>query len=57
MTLANVLFDEAHSEAWTIRSELAATMQPAHPGDCSYALAAAALTADGFTVASNTTVR
>ena len=55
MTLANVLFDEAHSEAWTIRSELAATMQPAHPGDCSYALAAAALTADGFTVASNTT--
>jgi hypothetical protein len=55
MTLANVLFDEAHSEAWTIRPELAATMQPAHPGDCSYALAADALTADGFTVASNTT--
>ena len=55
MTLATVLFDEAHSEAWTIRPELAETMQPAHPGDCSYALAAAALTADGFTVASNST--
>ena len=53
MTLANVLFDEAHSEAWTIRPELASTMQPAHPGDCSYALAAAALTAEGFTVAPN----
>ncbi len=53
MTLATVLFDEAHSEAWTIRPELAATMQPAHPGDCSYALAAAALTADGFAVTSN----
>ena len=55
MTLATVLFDEAHSEAWTIRPELAETMQPAHPGDCSYALAAAVLTADGFTVASNST--
>jgi hypothetical protein len=53
MTLATVLFDEAHSEAWTIRPELAATMQPAHPGDCSYALAAAALTSDGFAVTSN----
>ena len=53
MTLANVLFDEAHSEAWTIRPELAATMQPAHPGDCSYALAASALTAEGFSITSN----
>ncbi len=55
MTLANVLFDEAHSEAWTIRPELAATMQPAHPGDRSYALAADALTADGFSRGPNAT--
>ena len=39
-TLARVLFDEAHSEAWTIRPELARQMQPAHPGDSSYARAA-----------------
>ena len=29
--LARVLFDEVHSEAWTIRPELAERMQPAHP--------------------------
>jgi hypothetical protein len=40
---ARVIFDEAHSEAWTIRPELAAAMQPAHPGDSSYAGAAAVL--------------
>jgi len=39
---ARVLFDEAHSEAWTIRPELAAQMQPAHPEDSSLARAAAA---------------
>jgi hypothetical protein len=55
MALATVLFDEAHSEAWTIRPELAAAMQPAHPGDSSYVLAAGALTTEGFTVASNPT--
>jgi hypothetical protein len=38
--LAHVLFDEAHSEAWTIRPELAAEMLPVHPADCSYADAA-----------------
>lgn len=54
MTFAHVLFDEAHSEAWTIRPELAATMQPAHPADSSYALAASALATDGFEVTSNT---
>jgi hypothetical protein len=48
-----VLFDEAHSEAWTIRPELAASMQPAHPGDASYARAAAALAERGFDVAVN----
>lgn len=48
-----VVFDEAHSEAWTIRAELASTMQPAHPGDSSYARAAAALAERGFEVVPN----
>ncbi len=52
--LARVLFDEAHCEAWTIRPELAAAMQPAHPGDSSYALAARALSERDFVVACNT---
>ena len=41
--VARVLFDEAHAEAWTIRPEVAREIQPAHPEDSSYALAAAAL--------------
>jgi Family of unknown function (DUF6421)/Domain of unknown function (DUF4350) len=48
-----VLFDEGHSEAWTIRPELATQMQPAHPADASYARAAAELKARGFTVSAN----
>lgn len=48
--LARVIFDEAHSEAWTIRPELAAAMQPAHPDDVSYAQAAAALAERDFIV-------
>ena len=52
-TLARVVFDEAHSEAWTIRPELARQMQPAHPGDASYARAAGALASREFVVAPN----
>jgi len=48
--LARIIFDEAHSEAWTIRPELARQMQPAHPGDASYARAAAALAERDFVV-------
>ncbi len=51
--LARVIFDEAHSEAWTIRPEVARVMQPAHPGDASYARAAAALASRDFVVAPN----
>jgi hypothetical protein len=47
-----VLFDEAHSEAWTIRPELARSMQPSHPRDSSYALAAETLASD-FAVTAN----
>jgi Family of unknown function (DUF6421) len=50
---AHVLFDEAHSEAWTINEDLARTMQPAHPADSSLARAAAALDERDFTIAAN----
>ena len=48
-----MIFDEAHSEAWTIRPELAAQMQPVHPADASYVRAAELLTAQAFSVAAN----
>jgi hypothetical protein len=38
--VARIMFDESHSEAWTIRREHAEEMQPGHPEDSSYALAA-----------------
>ena len=41
--VARVLFDEAHGEAWTIRADVARALQPAHPQDSSYVLAAQAL--------------
>ena len=50
---ARVLFDEAHSEAWSIRSEVAERMQAAHPADSSLAAAAAALGRRDFDVAAN----
>lgn len=43
--VARVLFDESHGQAWTIRPAIAAQIQPAHPGDSSYADAAHALRA------------
>ncbi|HUA49111.1 MAG TPA: DUF6421 family protein [Solirubrobacteraceae bacterium] len=52
-TLARVVFDEAHNEAWTIRPELARQMQPAHPGDASYTRAAGALASREFVVVPN----
>src|SRR6478672_5861287 len=51
--LATVLFDEAHSEAWSIRPEIAEQMQPAHPADSSLAAAAAPLAARDFEVAAH----
>ena len=51
--LATVLFDEAHSEAWTVRPELAERVQPAHPGDASLARAAQVLAEREFDVAVN----
>ncbi|MFL5845812.1 MAG: DUF6421 family protein [Solirubrobacteraceae bacterium] len=49
-TLATVLFDETHSEAWTIRPEVAAAINPSHAGDSSYARAADILRAHDFEV-------
>ncbi|MCW2621606.1 MAG: hypothetical protein JWL64_1208 [Frankiales bacterium] len=54
MPLARVLVDESHSQAWTIRPEIAAQMQPAHPADSSYAAAAAALRRRGLAVEAHT---
>ena len=48
-----VLFDEAHSEAWTIRPELAEAMQPSHPADASYGKAADALRNEAFSIEPN----
>ncbi len=50
---ARVLFDEAHSESWSIRAEVAERMQAAHPADASLAAAAAALERRDFEVAAN----
>jgi Family of unknown function (DUF6421) len=51
--VARILFDESHSEAWTIRRELAKKMQPSHPEDSSYAVAAEALANRDFEVLPN----
>ena len=48
--VARVLFDESHGEAWSIRPDVAAAIQPEHPAGSSYALAAAALAERDFEV-------
>ena len=48
-----VLFDEAHSEAWTLDPERARALNPANPADAAYARAAEVLTRRGFTVTAN----
>ncbi|GGK88793.1 hypothetical protein Sme01_02020 [Sphaerisporangium melleum] len=49
-----MLFDEAHSESWTIRREVAEAINPAHPDDNSYARAAQVLCGLGHTVTAHT---
>ncbi len=49
--VARVLFDESHGEAWSVRPDVAAAIQPEHPAGSSYALAAAALAERDFDVA------
>ncbi len=53
-TFPSVLFDEAHSEAWSIRPETVAQMNPRHPGDAGYLRAAAALRESGMRVDAHT---
>jgi len=51
--IARVLFDEFHSESWTISSERAREMQPERPANSSYHRAAGALAARDFVVSRN----
>src|SRR3954470_2245375 len=51
--LARIHFDEAHSNAWTIRPEVAAEINPSHPADSSYARAAEILRAHDFLVSTD----
>jgi hypothetical protein len=50
---ARVLFDEAHSESWSIRADVAGRMQASHPADASLARAAEALERRDFEVRAN----
>jgi Family of unknown function (DUF6421) len=50
----SVLFDEAHNEAWSIRPDTVAQMNPRHPGDAGYTRAATALRERGMQVDSHT---
>jgi hypothetical protein len=49
-SIGRVLVDEAHRQAWTIRHELAATMNAQNPADASMAIAADAARQAGFSV-------
>jgi hypothetical protein len=51
--IARVLFDEFHSESWTISPERAREMQPERPANSSYHHAASALAARDFSLARN----
>ena len=50
---ARILFDEAHSEAWTVRPDVAARMQATHPADSSLQRAAEALAERDFRIEVN----
>ena len=51
--IARVLFDEFHSESWTISPERAREMQPERPANSSYHHAASALAARDFIISRN----
>lgn len=52
--LVNVLFDEYHSESWSVSRERAREMQPKRPENSSYEQAADTLAAREFIIARNT---
>ncbi|MEN9710263.1 MAG: hypothetical protein RL441_255, partial [Actinomycetota bacterium] len=49
-SIGRILVDEAHRQAWTIRSEKAAAMNPQNPADASMVIAADRARAAGFVV-------
>ena len=49
-----LVFDEAHSEAWSLSAETARTINPVNPADASYALAAQELVRRGYDVHAHT---
>ena len=51
--IARVLFDEYHSESWSVSAERGRAMQPADPANASYQAAADALAARDFFIARN----
>ena len=53
--IVRVLFDEFHSESWTVSAERAREMQPENPANSSYQRAADLLSVRDFTVARNFT--
>src|SRR5271154_4043846 len=48
-----VLFDEYHSESWSVSEARAREMQPEYPLNSSYQIAAETLTVDDFTIQRN----
>jgi hypothetical protein len=51
--IVRVLFDESHSESWTVSAERAREMQPENPANSSYQRAAALLSARDFSIHRN----
>ena len=49
-----LVFDEAHSEAWSLSPDTARPINPVNPADASYALAAQELSRRGFDVHAHT---
>lgn len=48
--IARILIDQAHNQAWAVRPEVAATMNPANPADASYGKMVEAASSNGFEV-------
>src|SRR3954454_16917399 len=49
-----LVFDEAHSEAWSLSPDTARLINPVNPADASYALAAQELVRRGFDIHAHT---
>ena len=47
-SLARIVIDESHRQAWSTRPEVAEFMNPVHPGDAGYVQLAASTRDSGF---------